>query len=101
MLLMLKDDGNGGSSLRAGGEGLRMDSEGLGAVAGIYRVISCDVMELRCTLTVSVDRSQLNFNFPDATNFYRNRLGTSVARCGGAGGGTMHRYVYIYLCSER
>jgi len=36
MLLMLKDDGNGGSSLRDGGEGLRMDSEGLGAMAGIY-----------------------------------------------------------------
>lgn len=81
MLLMLKDDGNGGSSLRAGGgKGLRMDGEGLGTAAGIYRVISCNVMELRCTLTVSVDRSQLNFNFPDATNFYRNRLGTSVAR---------------------
>lgn len=44
----------------------------------VYRIISSDVIELRCALTVSVGRSQLNFNFPDATNFYRNRLGTSV-----------------------
>jgi len=36
MLLMLKDDGNGGSSLqRDGGEGLWMDSKGLGAVARV------------------------------------------------------------------
>jgi len=33
---MLKDDGNGGSSLRDGGEGLWMDSKGLGTVYIVY-----------------------------------------------------------------
>lgn len=70
---MSKDDRSGGGCLsrRKGWEGIRVD----GGV-GLFH----DVMELRCMLTVSVGWSQLNFNFPDATNFYRNRLGTSVAR---------------------
>lgn len=79
-LLMSRCDWNG----RDGGEEKRFGAGTYWSMcthAHAHRVISGRDAELRCALTVSVGRSQLNFNFPDATNFCRNRLGGTERDC--------------------